>query len=172
VTHLRRRLFLTALALAPLAEGCTGAGVSNADASGVDAGCTRPPNITLGTGTANYEALAEGADIELIHGPQGGYHLWVTANFALSTSPSERYIDFVARREDGTMLGSSRIMMSEARLTRTPCGWFRGGDFVVLEALPAEVTNTNVNVTVRILERDLSTVVSDQRRVHIVDLEP
>ena len=172
--HFRVLLFTAQLTTALVSLGCARAADldSGFDAPGLDANCAMPPSITLGTGTANYESLAEGADIELIHGPQGGYHLWVTANFALTTSPTERFIDFVVQRADGTTLGTSRVMMTEARLTRTTCGWFRGGDFVVLDATPAEVTNTNVDVTARILERDLSEVVRDHRRVRIVDLVP
>jgi hypothetical protein len=36
-----------------------------------------PPGIELGTGEYAYEPVEDGQDIPLIHGPQGGYHVWV-----------------------------------------------------------------------------------------------
>lgn len=152
--------------------GCSGSTAVDAGTALRDANCGAPPSLTLGTGTANYERLAEDDDIELIFGPQGGYHLWVTANFALGTSPTGRFIEFIVQREDGATLGTTRVMMSETRLTRTTCGWFRGGDFVVLEAQPADVTNMRVTITTRILESDAREVLRDERHVRIVDLEP
>ena len=40
------------------------------------AGCTPPePAFELGTGELEFEALEDGDEILVIHGPQGGYHL-------------------------------------------------------------------------------------------------
>jgi hypothetical protein len=33
--------------------------------------------VVVGTGEYAYEAVAEGADLPIIAGPQGGYHVWV-----------------------------------------------------------------------------------------------
>lgn len=41
-------------------------------AAGVDAG---PPTAELGTGELSFEPIDPGADLFVIHGPQGGYHL-------------------------------------------------------------------------------------------------
>jgi len=39
-------------------------------------GCAQPePAFELGTGELEFEALADGDEILVIHGPQGGYHL-------------------------------------------------------------------------------------------------
>ena len=39
-------------------------------------GCQPPePSFELGTGELEFEALADGDEILVIHGPQGGYHL-------------------------------------------------------------------------------------------------
>ena len=34
------------------------------------------PSVTLGTGLRNFEPLTEGAQIEIVQGPQGGYHFF------------------------------------------------------------------------------------------------
>ena len=33
------------------------------------------PTLTIGTGEYSYEEMASGTELELIHGPQGGYHV-------------------------------------------------------------------------------------------------
>lgn len=39
----------------------------------VDAG---PPQVELGTGDSEFEAIADGDDIFIVQGPQGGYHFF------------------------------------------------------------------------------------------------
>jgi hypothetical protein len=34
------------------------------------------PTFVVGSGKDAYAATADGATVEIIHGPQGGYHLW------------------------------------------------------------------------------------------------
>lgn len=44
------------------------------------AGCggeAAAPFFEVGTGESAFEALGEGATVPLIHGPQGGYHVWI-----------------------------------------------------------------------------------------------
>jgi hypothetical protein len=36
-----------------------------------------PPVVELGTGFQYFEPLSEGQKVEIIFGPQGGYHVWV-----------------------------------------------------------------------------------------------
>lgn len=40
-------------------------------------GAEEPPFFEVGTGESTFEALGEGAAVPLIHGPQGGYHVWL-----------------------------------------------------------------------------------------------
>lgn len=42
---------------------------------GLLAGCATPPVALLGTGELAWEPLAEGDDLTVIRGPQGGYHV-------------------------------------------------------------------------------------------------
>jgi hypothetical protein len=36
------------------------------------------PRLELGTGSWRFEALADGQDVELVRGAQGGWHLWIS----------------------------------------------------------------------------------------------
>lgn len=53
--------------------GTPDAGGSDASPAG-DAGPVTP-RIEIGTGTEAFEALGAGSTVELVHGPQGGYHV-------------------------------------------------------------------------------------------------
>jgi hypothetical protein len=37
--------------------------------------CTRAPVLEIGTGELDFESLADGDDVQVIRGPQGGYHI-------------------------------------------------------------------------------------------------
>ncbi len=160
------------------AAGC-GTDVGVADAGSlpdVDAACAvgggAPPWLVLGTGQATFVDLAPGSDIELIHGPQGGYHVYTTALLGLGVSPDAYVLRYDVRRTDGTELGTTQVMLLERRLARACGGWFRGGDFVVLSiASPAEVIDQEVDVVVRVFD-GTTEIASDTRRVRIVDLAP
>lgn len=40
-------------------------------------GAEEPSFFEVGTGESTFEPLDEGATVPLIHGPQGGYHVWL-----------------------------------------------------------------------------------------------
>lgn len=63
--HLRRTLHLVLVALAAAGAGC---------AAEVGEGI-----LELGTGEWRYEPLEDGQEVPIIHGAQGGYHVWVSA---------------------------------------------------------------------------------------------
>ena len=142
----------------------------------IDAACTvgggATPWIVLGTGTASFVELPEGQEIELVHGPQGGFHLEATALFGLDASPDMHVLRYDAIRLDGSTLGTTQIALNERRLTRACGGWFRGGDIVVLMiAGPADVVGTDLDLVVSVLDAD-GEVVRDERRVRVVDVTP
>jgi hypothetical protein len=56
---------------------CGGAATSTSPTkTTVDDGSKAPPTFVVGTGKDAYTATEDGATVEIIHGPQGGYHLW------------------------------------------------------------------------------------------------
>ncbi|GAB4206455.1 MAG: hypothetical protein OHK0013_23170 [Sandaracinaceae bacterium] len=142
----------------------------------MDAACTvgggTPPWIVLGTGSASFVELPAGGDIELVFGPQGGYHVEATALFGLAVSPDMHVLRYDVTRLDGTELGTTQIALLERRLTRACNGWFRGGDILVLAITgPADVVDDEVDITVSVLDAR-GEVARDVRRVRIVDREP
>lgn len=38
---------------------------------------TGPAELIVGTGEYTFEAVADGQDVDIVAGPQGGYHVWV-----------------------------------------------------------------------------------------------
>ncbi len=39
---------------------------------------TGPATFELGTGSWRFEPLVDGQDVELVHGAQGGWHMWIS----------------------------------------------------------------------------------------------
>jgi hypothetical protein len=37
-----------------------------------------PATLELGTGSWQFEAIEDGQDVELVHGAQGGWHMWIS----------------------------------------------------------------------------------------------
>lgn len=75
--------------------------------------------VQLGTGEEAFGPLAGGEELPLIHGPQGGVHVW--GAFRLRGGPREHvhYVDFVLETPGGK------------RLARTPyCPYLQGSDVV------------------------------------------
>jgi hypothetical protein len=79
-----------------------------ADTDVVDPGDLNPcgaatPTVTLGTGAGAYTAVAEGSDLTLTKGAQGGWHFWM----AVSVQNSPQYVVIehsITRLSDGTLL--------------------------------------------------------------------
>jgi hypothetical protein len=76
------------VALALLIGGCAGLG-ANDDVDAVllprveatsEAGA--PLGVELGTGTTAFEPLASGTSVDVVHGPQGGDHVWTSVRIA------------------------------------------------------------------------------------------
>ncbi len=176
-------LSLVALSLAGLSlvalslVGCGGGEGSDAAVVPPDAACPLDgagvtPWIVLGTGDTSFVSLADGDDLELVHGPQGGYHLLTTALLGLAVSPEAHVLRYDVSGADGTVLGTTQVALNERRLTRTCGGWFRGGDRVVLTiAGPADVVGTDVELVVSVLDAD-GEVVRDARHLHVIDDAP
>lgn len=58
--------------LAVVALCLAGCATSNAQVEPTEA------RLELGTGTARFAPLTDGAEVEMIHGAQGGWHIWVS----------------------------------------------------------------------------------------------
>jgi hypothetical protein len=104
-----------------------------------------PPELELGTGFADFVPVADGDAVPIIHGLQGGYHIWgsLRARYLDPTALRLRFTvtlagasSFEALREDtvdldgttdgltpGTHLGSAVIFKDVRRVEGQPCDW-------------------------------------------------
>ena len=147
---MNRRVFVLVPFLATL-SGC-GAPQPIEDVPGASA-VTR---LELGTGQLYWEPLnASGTHVELIHGPQGGYHIFGRVRFSAPTA--DVYIRFRATLLDGGAAlndPNDRVHLVEGRgLTRTATGWeTTSALLVVLVNIrgPADVVGRNVRLEVTV----------------------
>ncbi len=158
-----------ALALAAASLACGGEPpASNRDPDG---GSTA--RIELGTGTASFIPLAPAADIELVHGPQGGYHLETAVRLFIAhpEALSLRYeaIRFPSRAP----LGETVLAVTPARVVREGDHFVKTGDIVVITALsdPTNVVGEEIEIVAILLDRD-GELARDRRVLRVVDERP
>jgi hypothetical protein len=60
-----------------------------------------PPGVEIGTGSDHFVALADGDTVPIIHGIQGGYHVWGAVR-ARGVDPSGLRLRFTVWLTDGT----------------------------------------------------------------------
>ncbi len=128
------------------------------------------PWVELGTGSRAFEPLQDGDSVELVAGPQGGWHVdatvWfggfgpagVTLVYDAVDSEAER-VSFVTQAE-----------VFEPSVLEADEGWHRVGDRIVLDINgPEEVVGEELylRVTAALGEHSWS----DERRVQVVDEE-
>ncbi len=148
--------------------GCDGPpGVPDRDAAGA------MPRVELGTGTSRFEPLPEtGAELELVGGPQGGFHVFVTARI------HDLDVESLLIRYDavdpatGTPVGhDASFVVDPTRLAREGDGWVRAGDFVILhDSSPDPVRGLTLEVRVHVEEQAGDRSADDSRVVRIIDL--
>ena len=92
------------------------------------------PSLEIGTGQSAWESLLDGAPIELIHGPQGGYHLF--ARIREQRLGGDVQVTFrVTPAEGGEPVNdpADRIRLLEGRgLLRTGAGWESSSALLVI----------------------------------------
>lgn len=104
--------------------------------------------LTIGVGEYAYEAVEDGATVELIHGPQGGYHIVLALRgrwFDLSSESTAVL--------EGTIGG-------EARAVSYPyVNWRCGGDAVeapglllIYDAVPEDLDEQDTHVTATVTD--------------------
>jgi hypothetical protein len=87
----------------------TGCAATAADREPVEA------ELELGTGTARFVALADGDEVAMVHGAQGGWHLWVSAR-ATGMSSGVGSLEIAHGPADG----SSELVATRAGVTFDP----------------------------------------------------
>ena len=154
---------------------CSGGGGSNpdagADALRVDAPDVDVPRVELGTGRTTFVDIpASGAELELVAGPQGGWHIDVTTRLYELTI--EQLLLTYEITRDGEVVSMPRqFMLREALVLREGDHYLRAGDFVPFDiSQPADIVGDIVVVRVTAEAADGARA-EDERTVTIVDAE-
>ena len=87
---------------------CTGDPVDTSDEA-VDPCFVDEPTLTIGSGEYKWEDLSEGDEVEMVHGPQGGWHMLGSARIAHTES--------VVRIRFNIWLKDSGLVISENAYT-------------------------------------------------------
>lgn len=128
--------------------------------------------IELGTGTSAFEPIAEtGGELELVGGPQGGFHVFITARF-FELDPEGMRLRFDAINVDtGANVGTPAIFsLVLARVQREGDHFVRAGDILILDdGNPDNVRGLMLDVTVTAEEAGTGRSATDHRVVRIVD---
>jgi hypothetical protein len=135
-----------------------------------DSGATLA-RVELGTGTSTFVALpATGGTMELVHGPQGGYHVEVATRL-WGLAPEGLVLTYSARRtSDGTVVSTTPYVLTAARVVREGDHLLRAGDITIFDvADPPSLVGQTIEVTVTARLPDGSIEVSDSRTVTIAD---
>jgi hypothetical protein len=139
----------------PPADGGTDAGTS----------ATAPPPLEVGTGLSGFEPVSDGQSLEVIFGPQGGYHVWAAIRASKKDVTPDRAQVRVKLIKDGTVLSENPY-----QLNLVDSGGFY--EWYALQALvpdPAVVDGQTVTVRIELSDRigrsaaDEVTIVADWR---------
>lgn len=146
--------------------------LSCASGSGREPEPEGPPWLEVGTGSTAFEPLADGDAVELVMGPQGGWHIDVAARFGGMSPAGLTLAYFALHAGTGADLGFPiKSALNEDRVFDDGGSYVRTGDRIVLDIDgPAEVVGHDIEIHVAArgpsVERDAAV------RVHIVDERP
>lgn len=125
-----------------------------------------PPALTLGTGDTTFEMLTEGGDIELVHGPQGGWHVVVAARFS-GFDPDGAVLTFEVRDGDEVLVSIAMALL-ERRLTREGLAYLELNAFAIFDITgPDAVVGRTVTLSANIRAGEIE--LTDERTATIVD---
>ncbi len=151
------------------AQDSTSAASSSGGSSGVGGG---QPGIEIGTGGSAYIPLAANDALELVHGPQGGWHIDVTARF-WGLNPDGMILTYEVLPDGSTTPANfaARYQLTRQRVVPDGNGFVRLGDRAVFDIMdPAEVANRRF--TVRVTAESGGVQATDARVVQVVDTQP
>lgn len=128
------------------------------------------PWIDLGTGATVFEPLTDGGPIELVAGPQGGFHVDVAVHYG-GFGPSGILLVYDAVDTDGEVISfETRGQTSEFSVTELDGGWQRVGDRVVMDITsPDDLVGSEI--TLRLTATLGDVVLTADRTVIVVDDE-
>lgn len=135
--------------LAMGACGCHDGGLDAASARDGSVGAA----VELGTGLEAFETVpVRGGELELVHGPQGGWHVYVSVRVR-GLVPSELVYDVT--RDDGVVLAHVPITVREGTFVSRDEWHERVGDLAIFAiASPDEVVGRDVHASVVVIASD------------------
>jgi hypothetical protein len=136
----------------------------------VEVAVSGPARVELGAGTTRFEPLVEGGPIELVFGPQGGWHVDLTVR-AVNLAPDGITLRYEVRDDTRAVPWNFPVSASlnARRVVLDGEGWVRVGDRAVFDVRAAsEVEGRVLQVTVR-AERGGVVVAEDRRTLRVVD---
>lgn len=144
---------------------------TSSDAPISDAPSSDGTSLAIGTGITAYEPIEDGAELTLVMGPQGGYHVDVTFR-ACGIVPMDarlRVDGFDAETGREVAFEIDRILTERrVRLGDDGC-WTRVGDLLVFDVLtPVEIVGREVRVEARVVAED-GTTASTTRVIRVVE---
>ena len=117
------------------------------------------PLLEVGTGPSSFAALTDGQDLDIIAGPQGGFHLWTALRASKALSPDRFEVKLAVRQ------GATELSQNGYRLTLVDNG--ERYEWYGMQALvPDPAAVDGQSVTLRIDATDSNGVTAtDERRV-------
>lgn len=152
--------------------GCAGspdAAVVDAAVTGPDA-AARPMRVELGEGLTAYRALpTQSAEVELVFGPQGGWHFDLAVR-VMGGDPEGMGLRYAVVDAAGVEIQiPTDVRLNARRVVPEAEGFVRVGDRAVLDIRDgAALVGQTLTLSVRATSRTGATA-SDQRAVTVVD---
>ncbi len=167
-------LFLLCSAVQTRCSSPTPVADASIDLGPTDGSAIVDPTLEVGTGQSAWESLADGDSVELIHGPQGGYHLF--ARIREQRLGSDVQVTFrVTPAEGGDPINdvTDRIRLIEGRgLLRTSQGWESTSALLVILVRiqgPSEVVGRRYVLEANVVRTGSTVPTSVHRAITIVD---
>ena len=128
--------------------------------------------VELGTGQANFEEIPlSGAELEVVAGPQGGWHVFVSCRL-YDLTIDDMLLSYRIERDGQVISMPTQYRLSERRLVHDGARWLRVGDLAIFDiGGPDEVVGDVVDVIV-VAEPPDGPAVSDMRTGTLVDRDP
>ncbi len=167
-----RRGWIAGLVALVLAS-CTPAVRSDDAGLAVDGALDAPsgPSLELGTGLEAFVPIPdEGAELELVHGPQGGWHVHLSLR-ARGIAPTGLIYE-ITRLSDGELVCMLPLGVREGTFVERDGALERVGDFAIFSISSAEeIAGEDVLVRASVYDAERRSV-TDEVQARIVDRFP
>ena len=136
-----------------------------------DSGTAVAASIELGAGLTAFRGLpAAGDSVELVAGPQGGWHIDL-AVIVRGFEPENLTLTYSATTSARSFAEVAYEVVNGRKFQPSLDGFVRPGDRVVFDiGSPAEAIGENVTIAVRLTADSLN--LTDHRQVTVVDNDP